>query len=228
MTTKRRFLADELPSGSTRLNRQASHHLIHVLRLGPGDRVFVFNGRGEEVETEVVSTDGGVVTVIPAGDVISIMPVGEHHVVVGLLKAKAMDIGLRMMVEAGATHIHVVAMERSIVRPPKLDRWQRIVESAAQQCGRSDLPVVRHHQKLRDVVDELRASAVALYVASPGATPTDSQGDAAAVVIGPEGGLTDRELNFLQQNEARPISLGRWVLRADTACAVATAWLANR
>src|SRR5699024_1577787 len=116
------------------------------------------------------------------------------------------------------THIHPFLAARSVAKGDRRDRWERIVASAAQQCGRADLPRLVPVAPLPEVLGAL--PPLDLRVGHPGAPSLGPAEGPAGLVVGPEGGLTERELQRLLAHGARPMGLGRWVLRADTAVAV--------
>ena len=155
MSLRRRFLVDPLPEAPTELPEQAAHHLLHVLRLGAGARITVFDGRGSERPVEVHRVEDDRVFVQPCGPITQARASRDAHLLLALLKPKALDVALRMAVEIGVTHVHVFRAERSVKRPPRLDRWERLIAPAAQQCGRADLPTVRAYPSLDAALDAL-------------------------------------------------------------------------
>jgi 16S rRNA (uracil1498-N3)-methyltransferase len=141
------------------------------------------------------------------------------------LKGAPFETALRMATELGATHIQPVQAARSVARGDKRDRWGRVVASAVQQCGRTDPPDVRPPLGLAAALAALPAE-VAVWWCDPGAPPGDPPGAGpAAVLVGPEGGWTPEETEIARAAGARALSLGRHVLRADTAVAAALARL---
>lgn len=216
-----RPLPDDAP---TPLDDGASHHLLRVLRLEPGARVVLFDGDGNARPAEIVAVEDRRAVVVARGPIVRDVPSREAHLLVGLIKPKALDLALRMAVEAGVTHLHLFVAKRSQGRPPREDRWERVAEAAAAQCGRADLPVVTWAPSLTAALDALPAG-LALYVATPGAArPAHPDGPAAAV-IGPEGGLTDDEVAACAGRGAVPLGLGAWTLRAETAVALAAGFV---
>jgi len=217
---RRRFRVDALPSESVLLDAAASHHLLRVLRLGVGARVLVFDGQGQQRVVQVQEVVEGQARVCPDGPVQHAAPDQPAHLLLAQLKPKAQDVALRMAVEAGVTHVCVFRAQRSLRRPPRLDRWSRLAQAAAQQCGRADLPELSTASSLLDAIDAL-PSGTGTWIALPGAEPAPVQAPAAAIV-GPEGGLTEREVEQALSAGARPLGLGHWTLRADTAAALAS------
>jgi len=220
----RRFQVEQLPfpGRDVLLDKTAARHATRVLRLKPGQEVLAFDGRGMQVLAELVLLDGrpGVRARGEATEQPKPIPT---HLVLGVLKASAMEQALRGATEAGATHIHPLQAARSVPKGSKVDRWERIVASAAQQCGRMDVPEVLPVASLGDILSRL--DGVELAIAHPGAVRPRPATGPVAVAIGPEGGFTDAEVDQLDAFGARRIGLGPFILRAATAAPVAVAML---
>jgi len=221
----RRALVHPLPGAEpTRLDSAVSHHLVHVLRLQPGARVVAFDGRGAQVITELIAVESGVAIVRATGEPVRAEPSRAAHLVLGRIKPKALDLGLRMAVEAGITHLHLFDGDHSQGRPPREDRWERIAAAAATQCGRADLPTVLSYPSLSAALDALPTS-IALFVATPGAQRHGPPQVPAAIIVGPEGGLSPTERERCATRGAIPVGLAAFTLRAETACAIAAAFV---
>jgi len=224
----RRFPVPALPRAAGErvvLEPGPSHHLLRVCRLPRGASLVAFDGEGHHAGAVLcdVRADGRAVLELTE-EPTRAAPASPLWVVVSVLKGPAMERALRMGTEAGATHFVPSLCERTVARGDRRRRWERVVQSAAQQCGRADVPEIAPVQPLRAAAASVPAE-LSRFVAAPGAgAPTTRRG--ASVAIGPEGGWTDRELDALQGDGWEPIGLGSWVLRADTAVAVAVATLA--
>jgi 16S rRNA (uracil1498-N3)-methyltransferase len=206
------------------LDDVARHHLLHVMRLQPGDRVCLYDGQGSQAEATLES-QGEALGARLLSDPEQVQ-VREVHLVIGLLKGPAMDAALRMATEAGVTAIHPFQARRSVAKGTKATRLERIVRSAAEQCGRADLPVVHPVGTLDDALEATR-HLEDRRVCLPGADHVGPATRDAAVLIGPEGGLDPREVQRALDDGWQPTGLTRWTLRASTAAVVAVAMCAG-
>lgn len=223
----RRFIVDTLPGPGAlaRLDESTSHHLLVVCRHPRDKPLIVFDGSGLEAEAELVEIQQGraVLRLRSAPRPAAAHP--ERHLVLGLPKGPALDHALRMSVELGVTHIHPVLSARAVRRSDRGDRWRRILEGAARQCGRADVPECSPLTSLGEASSGL-SSALERFVGVPGAPPLRPNPRAAALAVGPEGGFSPQELEQLLAEGWRPAGLGAWVLRTDTAVAAGLALLA--
>lgn len=223
----RRFpVAAVVIGGPLTVDPSVAHHLLDVIRVRKGERIVVFDGHGKEATAILADVVDGAPVLIADGPIVEKAPAHELHLLLALAKGPSMDLAVRMAVEAGATHLHPVITKRSIAKGERGDRWARIVESAAQQCGRADLTEIAVVEPLDRALESL-PPGVDLRVAVPGAPRPSPAIGAAAVVIGPEGGLTDAEIAEVLRAGGHAIGLGRWVLRVETAVAVALALTAG-
>ncbi len=220
----RRFEVERLANigASQQLSAAASHHLVRVLRLSQGDMVQLFDGSGSQVHARIESIEGDNVLVEVVSEPVRRAPQTACHLVLGLPKKAALDTSLRMATELGVTHIHPFFAKRSVPSKGNESRWKRIVSSAAQQCGRADMPGVSPPAKLTDVLGQL-PDGLQGRVLVPGAPRLAPSEGPIALVIGPEGGLTPDEVRICEQHGFTPMGLGEWVLRVDTAVAAGLA-----
>lgn len=213
------------------LDGAAAHHLS-VLRLAPGDRVEVFDGRGRawEAEVEALAPAGGALRLRAAREA---PPALRPFVLLqGLAKGEKMELVIQKAVELGVTGIHPVACERSVVRldaakgAKRAERWRKIAAEAARQCGRADLPEVREPRPLAEALAELRgrddlAKLVAWEEAEAVGLKAFLEAHAHlpghALVVGPEGGLSEAEVRAARAAGFEAVTLGRRILRTETA-----------
>jgi 16S rRNA (uracil1498-N3)-methyltransferase len=207
-----------------------AQHLTRVLRIGTGETIRVFDGRGREFEALVESaTKDDVVIVV---GVQRVAPAREPRIMLTLaqavLKGDKMDHTIRDAVMMGAAAIQPLVTTRSEVTLASLqrrsaqDRWQRIAISSAKQCGRAVVPPVLEPMEFHELVEPGSIGSAFMFVeprASEHAVPlTSLRGDVrseAAVFVGPEGGWTSEELDQAA-SVAHLVTLGGLTFRADT------------
>lgn len=236
MTLHRFFAEGPLPddAGTLPLSEGDAHHLRAVLRLASGDEiVLVHSGRAVRVALTRVSD-----TI--EGEAIGELPVaGSPRVtlVQGLAKGEKMDDIVRHATEIGVGRFVPLAAERSVVRldPAKaaarVDRWRRIATEAAKQSQQAAVPVVEPVARIGDLRALLSGALVLVCwedaADAPGIaaaiTRTPDADREVAVVVGPEGGLTQAEVDTLVRDGAVAVTLGASILRTETAGIVAPA-----
>ena len=155
------------------------------------------------------------------------------HVFQGLPKADKMELIIQKGVELGASAITPVAMKRSIVKISakdeykKIQRWQKISEVAAKQCGRSIIPKINNIAKIQDICKIAKNYDIILVAYEnekenklkyelQKLKGTIKDNINIAIVIGPEGGLEPDDVNYLKENGAKIITLGNRILRTET------------
>jgi 16S rRNA (uracil1498-N3)-methyltransferase len=212
------------------LPKEEAEHLIRVLRLGPGDTVAVFDGRGMEFLAKVVTAERRDVRV----QVLSrVEPAAEAAVPITLvqavLKGDKMDDIVRDAVMLGVAAIQPIVSARTevtvaaLTRGGRLDRWRRVALASVKQSRRAVIPDVRGPLTFESWLDEPQAAATLMLVepgAASGAEPLSILREQkipsdAAIVVGPEGGWTDEEWAAAGQRGVRTVTLGHRTLRAD-------------
>jgi 16S rRNA (uracil1498-N3)-methyltransferase len=220
-----------LGNGSeVRLQRDAAHHAVRVLRLAVGEPVVLFDGRGGEFEARITRIDKGEVAV-KTGAHRAIERESRLHIVLaqGLSSGDRMDITLQKAVELGVAAIQPVAAERSVVKlrdervQRRMEHWQNLVISACEQCGRNRVPEVQPLLGLPDWLAQLEMPAPddeARVLLSPAATVQLKELAPPArmmLLVGPEGGLSAVETQLAQSRGFRGVRLGPRILRTETA-----------
>ncbi len=220
----KRFLCPSLPQidQTCWLSPDESRHLARVLRLRVGTAIELFDGQGHRTDAIVEMVDGDRVSVRGTGSIETSPPPVDVHVLLAVLRGPAMDLAVRMATEAGATQLHPFLAKRSTARGDRLERWMRIVHAAAKQCRRTDLPVLHPVTRLDEVLASVeRVPDRRLF--APGAGPSQRPTTPVALLIGPEGGLTESETARAMAAGFQSVGLGPHILRADTATAIAVA-----
>jgi 16S rRNA (uracil1498-N3)-methyltransferase len=220
------------PGAQFSLGPDAANHVGRALRLRVGDALVVFDGRGGEYEAVIQRIDRDRIDVkVGAFRDVERETAVAVGLVQGLPEADKMDWILQKAVELGAAWIQPVVCDRSVVRlsgdraAKRELHWQRVVIAACEQTGRNRLPELRATlpfqawvgapaQALRWVLD---AQAPAELVAQPRpAGPVE-------LLVGPEGGFSERERDLAALVGFAPVSLGPRILRTETAALAALA-----
>lgn len=202
------------------LDDATSHHLLRVTGIAPGESVELFDGQGEAAEAALSHVDEGAA-------ILRVVRRWSHarsgvrtHVLLGQTRAQVLDGTLRMVTELGVSSIQVIHTARCVAKGDKRDRWRRIVESAAAQCGRTVLPELHPPASFGDV---LGAREGARLILVPGTASAQIADSVVHLMLGPEGGLSPEEIAQAQGAGWSPAGLGDTVLRADTAAVAAVA-----
>ncbi len=221
----RRFRVERIAERIT-LDDAASHHLLRVVGIAPGETVEVFDTTGAVARAQLVGVEQGAAVLVVTERAAAIAR-PQRWLLVGVVRPAAMELVLRMGTELGLDHLWPVWTERTVRRASeRRDRWARIAESAAEQCGRATVPTIASPRPLEEALADV--SCADRFVALPGGSGVAAApaGDA-AIVVGPEGGLTPREVDHAQALGFRAVALGPHTLRTETAAVAALAWLAR-
>ncbi len=213
------------------LSRQESDHVLKVLRMKPGDALELIAAQ-RLYAGEISAAGDGAVRVRVVRELPSPEPAVKVTLLQGLPKADKLEWIVQKATELGVDRILPVEMARSVARrtdkdEKKRERLQRIALEAAKQAGRAHVPQVLPTVSFQDSLRELRGAIYAAWEEAAG--PRLSEAVAAdkpremTLVIGPEGGITADEIARLTATGATPVTLGRRILRTETAglCALA-------
>lgn len=235
MSARRFLLATPPERGTAILDADESKHAVKVLRLAEGDAVVLFDGKGIEWPgtVERASRKGVVVAVGPPRA--SEKPPGPRLVLgTAVPKGKRMSTLIAMATEAGVDAVVPVAFARSAVREPgesKVAHWRRTVAEASRQSGRAWMPALEPEEGVEAFLARPRAAGERRLLPTtqdeaPPLARVLAGGEAPSTVVllvGPEGGFTADEVRAAAAAGFEPCSLGRHVLRVETAGVVAVA-----
>jgi len=224
-------------TGGTRglVSGSAANHIVRVLRLGVGDAVTLFDGRGGEYPARIEALRKDAVEVA----------VGEHlameresplavTLAQGVSRGERMDLVMQKATELGVQRIVPLITKRSVVRldpgqaQKKLQHWRGIVIASCEQCGRNRLPQLAAPRELQEFLGSEAATGTARLLLSPtgalriGAIPPCGK---ITVLIGPEGGLAPEEAEAAIAQGFLEVQLGPRILRTETAAIAALAAL---
>jgi 16S rRNA (uracil1498-N3)-methyltransferase len=213
-------------------------HAVQVLRLSANEPLILFNGEGGEylARLEGISKRAASAVLESFSPIDTESPI-HLTLVQAVIKPDKMDFALQKAVELGVNTIQPLITQRSVVRigkehvDKKVQHWEGIVVAACEQSGRTRMPTVQAPLPLERWLT-LPATGTRLILA-PGdfpriqALPMDLP-TPVYLLIGPEGGFTDEEVEACIQAGIMPVSLGPRILRAETASIAALALLQHR
>ena len=217
------------------LTGSEAHHGRTVLRLQPGDKAVLFNGRGHEITAEITALHPREITLRKLHE--SETPPLRCRITLGqaIPKGKNMDLIVQKAVEIGAAAIVPLISDRTIVRleaaeaSQKQQKWQTIAIEAAKQCGQNWLPEVGTPRTVAQffaatppfdlqLIGSLQSDALQLkQILADYAAEHSHRPASVLMLIGPEGDFTPAELNLARSHGCRPITLGPIILRVETA-----------
>ena len=227
-----RLFIQSPPEKEITITGHDAKYLIRVLRCKPGDEVTLVDRQGVCYQAEITGITGKEVV---AGIKGPVQPAPESPIKLillqGVLKAQKMDLVIQKAVELGASSIIPVITERVVVSETrKLPRWQSIALEAARQCGRAIIPPVMEPVKLREFFSKIKCPIRGIVFWEEGGaplkeviadirTPLPAGGQAADVyvLIGPEGGLAEEEVELAQECGLNVATMGERILKAETA-----------
>jgi len=239
MDRPRRLFAPELPpaGGLIELPDESARH-ARVLRLVAGQRVELFDGRLGQADAviEALSRERIVCRTQPRQ--LLPAPAPALHLVLGVPKGSKVEDVLRMLAELGVASLHLAQCERSVPRagdaPARMARLARVALEACAQSGQPLATTVLAPAPLLQVADAVPGAARRLVFWERARTALDAalagaqSGPEVWAVVGPEGGLSEREVAELQARGFAAVGLGSALLRVETAAPVAAALLLDR
>jgi 16S rRNA (uracil1498-N3)-methyltransferase len=209
------------------------NHIKNVLRMKQGDEIVICNGQGKDCYCIIDRVSEGEIT----ANINSEQDTGTElktkiTLFQGLPKMDKMELIIQKAVELGVYEIVPIMTKRAIVKlddkkkeEKKLERWQAIAEGAAKQSGRGIIPMIKPVQSYQEAIKNATSMGLGLipYENAMGMQYTkeimSSLGQYASVgiFIGPEGGFEELEIELAKTNGIHPITLGRRILRTETA-----------
>jgi 16S rRNA (uracil1498-N3)-methyltransferase len=251
--TRRRFYAP--PSAfapdekSLTLSAEETRHARDVLRLQSGDEIYVFDGAGREFQCVIESIERNSTQLSVVAEVEPVRPesILNLTLAIALLKNEKFDLVIQKATELGVTRIVPLIAERADIRlrdrkDARVIRWQRIAHEAAKQSGRASVPEVAapltlHSLLIMPETQQKKSSDNVLRLLFSErcgrslAEATDGMAERPVeivVMVGPEGGWTDQEIELAREGGCEIVTLGGRVLRAETAGITVVALLQHR
>lgn len=213
------------------VRKEDLHHIKTVLRLRPGDSIEVSDGVQWEYEGILGQQDPeGLKVEIVSRQAFVREPKVHITLFQGIPKQGKMDFIIQKAVELGVSEVVPVFMARTVVADKgnfgkKLVRYEMIAEEAAAQCGRGVVPFIRQAIPFRKVMESLEPDALVLFLYENEKNTTikevlrglPSVPKRVVLIVGPEGGFANEEADFLKEREIPCVTLGKTILRTETA-----------
>lgn len=226
--------AENINNDTIEIIGDGANHIINVLRHKPGDEIFVCNGTGIDYKCEIKTIDKKCVTA-------KILDCFENenepkikiNLYQGIPKLDKMELVIQKCIEIGVDRIIPVKTDYTVVKiddkkDKKLARWNKIAESAAKQCGRGKIPLVDNIMDFKSAVSDSNKSdnTIILYEKEKNNTIKNFiknfKGNTISLFIGPEGGFSEKEIEYAKSFNINSITLGKRILRTETAGLVAS------
>ncbi|MBU1172490.1 MAG: 16S rRNA (uracil(1498)-N(3))-methyltransferase [Proteobacteria bacterium] len=231
----RRFFIDQIDQKqlcgtTTTLTGQDARHLKDVLRLDPGDEVCLIDGKGHEYMAHVTDMQAGAITLTILEELTGTAePPIQITMAQAFLKDKKMDVLIRQLTELGLYRWLPFQASRSVPRPDKkrlaarMERWEKIAQESLKQCNRSRLPEISECLSFSDVLAKAQSSDLKIMFWEKSKEPLCFDPElkksiqSIFIILGPEGGFTDKEAEAAIGNGFITASLGPRILKAETA-----------
>ena len=242
--TSNRFFIEEKPDDATHfyLIGKEHHHLSRVTRAKQGDLVWLFDRNGNQYRAcvEEIKKDKTRLLILET----KIKRRSKIRITLAqvILKAKKMDLVIRKATELGTHSIHPIISDRTVVKienrqDKKMERWKRITVEAAKQCGRSALPKIHSPTGLNSFITR-EDKAKKLFLSERGSkylrdiliSPFMAETKiptSVILLIGSEGGWTEKEEQDIMENCFEAVSVGSLTLRSETAAIVSLAMVSH-
>ena len=213
-------------------------HIKTVLRLTTGDKIIINDRQGNDYKC-IIQTVGEdtVFATIEERQLIEVEPSVQTFLFQSLIKGEKMDWVIQKAVEIGVTEIIPIATTRCVVKlenhkkiQTKVDRWSKIAEGAAKQSGRSVIPKIHTPLPFKEAIAYAEKNGLESLI------PYEKESEMIlkkflqqpsvfkyGIFIGPEGGFTEEEILYAKEHGVQPLTLGKRILRSETASLVTLA-----
>lgn len=232
-----RFFTENISDSCAVLGEEDSKHVTRVLRMRAGDIAVICDGRGTDYLAKLQSSAGECVFDIIERSPNEAEPSVSLRLFQAMPKGDKMDFIVQKAVECGACEVVPFISRRCVSRPDekqlakKAERWQRIAYEAAKQCGRGVVPKVLGTVQISEIPSMRREGGTAILFYECAETPLSKAVSGFArnidIVIGSEGGFAPDEAEALAAAGFVPVSLGKRILRCETAPIAAVSVLMN-
>lgn len=196
-----------------------------VLRYQPGQQVVLFDGLEHEKLYKILEFEDGAAHLEHVTDMHRKIPKKDIYLAWALLKKDKNDWVIQKCTELGVNHFLPILSERCEKTGFNDERAQKIIKEAAEQCGRGNIPSLRETMQLRTLLEEFSGKMPILVCEQEGDQQLPQDLSNCVVVIGPEGGWSDLEIQMFEDKNVQLINIGDFTHRAETASIAAVSKL---
>ena len=228
---------ENIKDGFIEIFSDEAKHILNVMRMEIGDKLTICDGQSNDYLCRICETGKNCLKAkIEETTKSESEPKTKITLYQGLPKSDKMELIIQKCVEIGVCRIVPVITERAVVKiekgakeDKKTERWQKIAESAAKQSGRGIIPAVERPMKFKEAIEEAVKNGEAII---PYENEKDrglkefvknSKAENIGIFIGPEGGFDTKEIEFAVENGVMSVTLGKRILRTETAGIVTSA-----
>ena|SRR5581483_448179 len=215
----------EMAEGRVRFRRAQMHQIKNVLRLRDGDEIAVFDGSGGEWTGRLTGDSLADLRTVER----STEPETRLTLYQALIKPAHFEFVLQKGTELGISRFVPFVAERTVAAGEKPDRWRSIVLEAAEQSGRRIVPEVAPARSFEEMLSEATSTGVPFMpwegAERPKLSSVHRHCRELSLIVGPEGGFSEAEVERARARGAVTVTLGRRILRSETAAIVAAALL---
>lgn len=214
---------------------QEHHHLRNVIRLKTGDNIRIIDGEGTVITATITKIGSDLTDVIIEELKYHKYSTPTINLFQGLPKHDKMDLILQKTTELGVSQFFPMITERTLQKPSnnRIERWERIILSATKQCGRPWLPNLNEIQILKDCINTAQSCDLSLVLSEKenkqhiqSLLRNKPEIRSIALLIGPEGGFTESEVNIATEMGIIPVTIGSNIMRTETAAIAGVAMVA--
>lgn len=222
----RLYISQKISGQDLQLDKEQAHYLKNVLRKKSGDEVFVFNKNDGEFLGEILSMEKNSATIAIEKQTQKFIQKDINLTVAfSIIKPARISTLIEKCTEIGVDNFQPIITDRTDIAKLNVLKFQKTAVESSEQCGRLDIPEIKDTLKLNQFLNTIKDFDLVLIADEriPKETvSTDFNAKNICVVIGPEGGFTDKEFQMFKTSGVKSISLGKNILRAETAAIVAS------
>ena len=220
---------NQIENDKVHIINQDTKHISQVLRMKKGENIFICNKENSDrylAEIFKIEKDEVICTLIKKEETTE--PNIKITLFQGLPKSDKMELIIQKAVELGVSEITPIEMKNCIVKikdeDKKISRWQTIAESASKQSKRTIIPKINNVEKITNLKNKINDYDLVLFgyeneknISLKTILNDNKNASKIAIVIGPEGGFDKEEAKELEESGAKGVSLGKTILRTETA-----------